>query len=176
VSILSISRALPLRASSVLLALLLKRTANALCAKTTFPFGFRVRYTFPRIRFTGGPDAESASAGESAHFRRAEAPIVSAVTAFHLSAPYFESAPMSRPFLWPFCGRRFLTTHAKGRLRALRAAIHDRLLAALRPTQRGPARRVPFLRGPQHTVTPAIQRGKRRGEAKIGRNSTFIGA
>jgi hypothetical protein len=37
----------------------------------SFPFGFRVRYTFPRSVLPVGPDTESASAGESADFRRA---------------------------------------------------------------------------------------------------------
>jgi hypothetical protein len=58
------------------------RLSEFLALLLRFRFGFRVRYTFPRIRcYRTGPDAElTPSAGESADFRRAEAPIVGAIT------------------------------------------------------------------------------------------------
>jgi hypothetical protein len=43
----------------------MRRLLPSVFCLLSFPFGFRVRYTFPRIRFTVGPDAElSPSAGE----------------------------------------------------------------------------------------------------------------
>jgi hypothetical protein len=125
-----------------------------------FPSGSESDTLSPESVLPLGPDAElTPSAGESADFRRAEAPIVGAITAFHLLAPYFQSAPASRGFygvfvacfcgvfLWPFLWPVFAPRSPQGGV-----VSKDTLLAARQPTQRGAFRSLVPARTPSITL------------------------